>query len=53
VDSSFVQVPPFEYLKAPVFLFAHKTMSGLPARIDDAKEAVATATTKRMPILNF
>jgi hypothetical protein len=54
VDSNrLLQLPLFKYLKTPVFLFAHKTMSELPARIVDAKEVIDATVTKNMPSFDF
>ena len=53
LDSCFEQEPLFEYFNAPVFAFAHKTMFELPAKLDVAKEEIATTTKSRNPNLTL
>jgi hypothetical protein len=52
-DSSFEQEPPFEYLTTPVFLFAQKTMSELPAFIEVVTEKNEIKQIIANPTLNF
>ena len=52
-DSSFEQEPPFEYLTTPVFLFAQKTLSELPAFIELLIEKKEIKQSIANPTLNF